>query len=323
MVRRALLGSFFLFVLSLAGAASADRVTDAEALFRAAKDLTKANDWAAACPKFEASYELDPQLGVLMNIADCYEHEGKTATAWARWNAAEEWAKREADDRLAYIQERREKLVPRLPKMIVRVEHPVDQLAIQRGEVPVPPATYGLEVPVDPGTVVVTVRRGEQILEQKEVTAREAELVEVRFDLAAIAAAHPPAADEPAPGAYDPTQRNVGIIIAAVGGAAVLVAGGLEIGALVKKGQAEEPDACVNRFCAPDGLADVESAATLAEAGQWVGIAGLATLAVGITVLLTAPDEPSAEESEEAGEEAMVAPWMGPHGGGLVLGGSF
>jgi hypothetical protein len=306
--------ALFLCAIAVSTPARADRVTDAEALFLAAKELTRQQDFEQACPKFEASYELDPQLGVLMNIADCYEQQGKVATAWARWNAAEEWAKRENDDRGRYIQDRRASLIPRLPKVVISVDAPVEGLEIQRGDVPVPPASYGLEVPVDPGEVVVVVRRGAHVLETRRLQATEGQVVRVQLDLQAIAAQSPlPAADEGGT-EYDPTHRNIGIVVTAVGAAAVLAAVGLEIGALVKKGQADAPDACVNRFCAPEGLADAETAATLAEVGQWVGIAGLVTAAAGITILLTAPDEPT---------PVAIVPELGPTRLGVSFGGRF
>ena len=62
--------------------ARADNQAAAEALFRKAKALATDGEWAEASPKFAASFELDEQLGTLMNLADCREHLGKLATAW-------------------------------------------------------------------------------------------------------------------------------------------------------------------------------------------------------------------------------------------------
>jgi len=129
----------------------------------------------------------------------------------------------------------------------------------------------------------------------------------------------PPPAPEPvvdeAP--YDPTQRTVGWVVGSVGLAAVLAAGGLEIAALVKRGQANASDGCVNDLCAPDGLSAAQDARTFAEAGQWTGIAGIGLLAVGLTVLLTAPDEP------ETTAHWTMAPFGGPQGGGWQFGARF
>ena len=104
-MRKAWLGLWLLLTLVWSAPARADQVADAEALFDAARDLAKSGHYAEACPKFEASLELDEQLGTLVNLADCYENLGRVATAWAGWGAAREWAKREGDDRLDYIVE--------------------------------------------------------------------------------------------------------------------------------------------------------------------------------------------------------------------------
>ncbi len=102
-----------------------------------------------------------------------------------------------------------------------------------------------------------------------------------------------------------------------MGIAAVLTAAGLEIAALVKKGQADSEDACVNKFCSPGGLEDANDAKTFAEVGQWVGIGGLVVLAVGVTIFFTAPSE------EDDPPEVSLSPWFGEHGGGIQVGGAF
>jgi tetratricopeptide (TPR) repeat protein len=306
-----------------APAARADDPATAEALFQAAKALADAGKWEEACPKFKASYQLDRQLGTLLNLANCYQEMKKLAQAWARWNEAVEWARRDNDKRLAWIEEQRDKVVPRLPKLVVHVEHPVPELSVRHDETPLPPASYGIPLAVDPGPLVVYVQRGDQILDTRELNAEETKTTEVTLDLAAIAKAHPPPKPPPpkppppppkkkprAP--YDPTQRIAGIVVGAVGLAALLTAGGLEIAALVKKGQADEPDACVNRFCSPQGLDAAEEGERFAEVGQWLGIAGIGVLAVGVTVLLTAP-------SEEDPAGASLQPWLSPRAAGMTL----
>src|SRR6185312_7749645 len=62
----------------------------AEQLFEQGRTLVTANNWPAACPKFEESLKLDPTLGTKLNLATCYEHIGKIASAWSLYREAAE-----------------------------------------------------------------------------------------------------------------------------------------------------------------------------------------------------------------------------------------
>src|ERR1019366_1511081 len=58
---------------------------EAAVLFEHAKALMDASRYAEACPTFERSETLDPQVGPMLNLAFCDENLGKTATAWTVW----------------------------------------------------------------------------------------------------------------------------------------------------------------------------------------------------------------------------------------------
>src|SRR5690242_6612861 len=76
-----------------AGAQGAD-LAAAQSLFDAAKQLVAQGKHAEACPKFLASFKLDPKPGTAVNLADCYEKTGQIASAWARFQEAAALAQR-------------------------------------------------------------------------------------------------------------------------------------------------------------------------------------------------------------------------------------
>jgi hypothetical protein len=102
--------------------AHANDPATAQALFDQARKLMTQEKWAEACPKLEESQRLDPGGGTLLHLALCREHEGKIATAWAHYQDALAWAKRDGrKDRVKIAQPRIDALTPRLHRMRVRV----------------------------------------------------------------------------------------------------------------------------------------------------------------------------------------------------------
>lgn len=310
------LGSAALLAAAFALPASPARADDnaaAEALFQQAKTLKDAGQWAAACPKFEASYKLDKTLGTLMNLADCEEHVDRIATAWAHWGEAVELAQKAGDKRADFATKRRDALTKRLPMIRIEVAAGTSTLAIFRDGVRIDPAAYGVPLPSDPGTRTLTVRRGDETLAEKKVTAKESDTQVVSFDLVAIEKAAPP------PRAASSAQRTAGFVVGGIGVGAVLIAGGLEIGALVAKGTAGSPGHCTEKFCTPKGTEAIARARTLANAGQWLGIGGILVTAVGLTLVLTSP---SSTAPAKAALPFSVAPWLGPGTAGIAVGGA-
>src|SRR5258708_17552643 len=85
-MRRASLAGWLFFWLGASsvafdGVSPDDRAT-AQALFDQAKQLATSGKYADACPKFEESERLDPGIGTQFQLASCYEHVGRIASAW-------------------------------------------------------------------------------------------------------------------------------------------------------------------------------------------------------------------------------------------------
>lgn len=69
----------FLATLAVAPVAAAQGKSPADVLFDEGTALMNAGKYAEACPKLEQSLKLDPGIGGMLWLADCYERAGRTA----------------------------------------------------------------------------------------------------------------------------------------------------------------------------------------------------------------------------------------------------
>ena len=143
----------------VASTARADKITDAEDLFRRAKALMAQKKDDEACPLLSESYRLDPGVGTLLNLALCHERIGKTASAWGEFRSVEQQAHAASppnETRARFARDHAAKLQTRLSRVQITVpaEARVPGLVIKvDGEAKGEPLWAG--VPVDPGTRVV------------------------------------------------------------------------------------------------------------------------------------------------------------------------
>lgn len=137
-----------------AAEAGASEKAAAEALFEEAARLGASGDFAAACPKLEASNQLDPALGTLLRLGDCYDRTGRTASAWATFlEAAAMAARSNQAEREAAARERAEDLETRLARLEIRIDDPsrYPGLVVRLDDLDIPRQSWGTELPVDPG----------------------------------------------------------------------------------------------------------------------------------------------------------------------------
>jgi len=142
-----------ILLTSLAGAQERGRdPAAAQALFDAAQSLKKQQRFEEACAKFSESQNLDPQVGTQLNLADCYERIGKTASAWVNFVEVAEAAKLSGQTRREQEARRRaDALEPGLAKLRIEVESAPPDLEVRRDGVEVGRASWGMPTPVDPG----------------------------------------------------------------------------------------------------------------------------------------------------------------------------
>lgn len=131
------------------------RSAAAQTLFDEAKLLMAGGTYAEACKKLEESNRLDPALGTLFNLADCYERMGKTASAWSLFLQAQAAAAAQGDTEASHIAaERAVKLATTVPRLELRVtgSEGTPGLRITRGDVLVGEAQWNTPIAVNPGT---------------------------------------------------------------------------------------------------------------------------------------------------------------------------
>lgn len=212
---------------------SAGDMAAAEVLFAEGKRLSDAGSFAEACTRFDASMSLVPRLGVLLNLADCYEHVGKTASAWVTFGQAAALARRINDPREAVALQRQDALVPRLTRLRVSVAHAgVDGFSLTRDGMRVAPSVYGVEVPVDPGVHQIDARAPEHVLwSTRVVVSGEGETVTVlvpelettpRPPASPLVAVATPDARSDRPGATRLVWISAGVGVIGIGAGATL-----------------------------------------------------------------------------------------------------
>jgi hypothetical protein len=136
-------------------AKSADQIKAGE-LFSEARKLVEAGDYKRACPKFEQSAALNLGIGVQFNLADCWEHIGRTASAQKLFQGAAASARAAGQaDRALVAQARADALEPRLMRMVIDVKASDPELVVRQNRIIVDKKTWGAATPIDAGDYTI------------------------------------------------------------------------------------------------------------------------------------------------------------------------
>lgn len=281
---------------------AADRAA-AEALFNQARELMEASNFAPACEKLRASKELDPAIGTMLYLGDCYEKAQRLASAWMAFDEARLVALERKDERHEIAAIRAAALKPRLVYVVVEPAGELPEGLEVRANGRVLDASRLREpAPIDAGPLLVV------------ASAPGYERQELQLD--ALSGAKEPyrailqpfrSLSEPAPAAAEPvapirdeapaavgddgmSQRTVayivggvGIVALAAGGVFAILASGNNDDSLAACSDAD-PNACSVR-----GKSLRDDAIGQAQIATIAGIAGGVALAAGVTLYVTAP----------------------------------
>jgi Tetratricopeptide repeat len=281
----------------------------AEALFNQGRSLMTEGKYAEACPKFEASQELDPGLGTILNLAECYEKTGRTASAWAEYREAIPLARATGSKaRQDLAIERARALEERLSTLTIRAlsgEATDPQLEVRRDGIAVRAAELGAPIPVDPGEHLIEAHApGHEPWSSKVRVGPDAAKVSVEIPkLKPSGAATKPeapivttTATTTAPPSDQPlsdgsTQRTTGLVL---GGAGIVGVGlGTFFGLRATSKWSDAQAVCTDYpyGCGTDGTDLRASARSAGNVSTIAFVAGGALLATGVVLYLTAPSK--------------------------------
>jgi hypothetical protein len=293
----------------------------AEALFRAGRDLVAAGHYAEGCPKFEASFALDPSAGTLLNLAKCHEHDGAVATAWEEYSRAlvlsRETQGAERQKALAGVAAKGiAALEPRLPRLRIAVVTaplavPPPPLDVKRDGKTMPAATLGEALPADPGQHEVSASAPGYRVETRVVKLEEGKTTAVEITLV------------PEGG---PRQAPVPVWAWVTGGAGLALAGASAFFAAddlsaIHALRASCQSNAKGTFCAPGYDVARDNARKDRDFPLFVGLGAAGVVALGAAIVGIVRRPPASPTSVTAGFQ--LTPWVGPASAGAAASGRF
>jgi hypothetical protein len=318
-------------------APESDKVA-AETLFEDGRRLAEAGKYPEACPKFADSQKLDPSAATLLNLANCLEKIGRTATSWATFKQAGSLANAVGrSDYVATADRRANALFAKLARLIVSVPHAVVGLVVKRDNAVLEHSEWGSAIPIDAGAHVLTASAPGYAswVSAVDIAQDGIEVSVVVPQLEALPAtgsppAAPPSTEKaatpapdvvvtstsatPAPSHSADTRRVIGLVVGAAGLASVGVGVVFSAVALSKyqASQAALAGACEwdnPTVCEPQVAAERNDARTAGDVATWTLGAGAAGLIAGAVIWFTAPS--SAKEHESQGAGWLLLPTLG------------
>ncbi len=283
----------------------------AEELFRAGRELSAQHRYREACEKLDASQKLDPAVGTLLSLGECYSGQGRVASAWLAYRSAASLANARGDPRGTAAEERAIAVEPQLSRVVIHTEDDPSRSGVRitiNDEV-FAPDVLGAPIPVDAGVVTIA--------ETSPGYRTWSTRVEVRpfGDTATVVL--PPLEPLPDPGvlarerARRSTKRAFGLGLGATGLVALSVGAVLGMQAITKIRDANR--ACTDGNACDDAgaVSENQRGRDFADAASAVIPAGVALAALGAWLLVTAraPSVPDVGADMSSGGARLRVAW--------------
>lgn len=298
------------FAAGHARAQSGENQAAAQALYDEARKLAATKDFAAACPKFKASYDLDPGGGTLLNLADCYENQGKLALAWTTFKDALVIAQHDDNQpRVEYAKTHIASLEQALAYVTLDVPNAarVDGLVVSIDGTPLASAAWGVALPVDPGKHVVRAEaKGHEPLELSFEISKNGQREAVSVPALATSAAGDTSGPSKSSGGSG--MRTAGWV---TGGAGLVALGvGGYFGLKAFSDWSDRNDACKGG-CTPEAKAAGSRASDAATLSTVFFAVGAGAVGVGVVLILTSGGGEQSKAAAPRTFQANVSPAPG------------
>ncbi|MEO7036347.1 MAG: hypothetical protein ABI548_20555 [Polyangiaceae bacterium] len=299
---------------------SASQKAAAESQFDDGLKAMKSGHFADACPKLEESERIDPGIGTLLYLGECYEKTGRTASAWATFREAASTAQAQGEtDRARIAAARADRLQAGLCKLTVRVAAEnahLPSLHVTRDNAQLANSLLGSAIPVDPGRyhIVASADGYDPFEVDVEVAANgESKLLDIpalKASAKPLVAPGAPATTPPSPTAETPEApppasadaapqtpssrgaRTAGYVTGALGVVGLGIGSYFGVRAISKNSDAEK-HCPQNNQCDTDGVALTKQAQNAAVASNITIAVGAAFVVTGVVLYLTS--EPKRE----------------------------
>jgi tetratricopeptide (TPR) repeat protein len=304
--------------LSLSSRHSAAQARDparADNLFREARQAMREGDLETACPKFAESQRLDPAAGTAVNLGDCFDKQGKVASALLAYQAARDLL-HSGDRRLAPINAQIAKFEKRVPRLTISLSKEAPSAtSVRRDDRLVSADKLGVAVALNPGKHTVVVSAPGRIDKRYQAELAEGDVRELIVEPGAVHQDDVLDLSTPAParndqqstqpteqvepsGASDVETRTGGTIIAVLGATAAAFGGIALYEAHSYKNDSDQARDQATR----------DSKYSTAEQWQTAGIVSLVAGAAGLTIggYLVITAMPASPASNNQGIRAAI-----------------
>jgi hypothetical protein len=293
-------------LVGLVRLAHADDASEAEALFNEGQQAKEAGKTAEACAMFKMSLEKNRNaVGTILNVALCFEEQGKIASAHKLFSEAEDRAHEGGfaeHEKAAH--EHKIKLAADVPHVAIGFAEPARDMKLVVDD-QVVDINAAQDVEIDPGTRTIVVSAPGRVAYTTTISIGKGEHKAVAI----------PRLGFPVSGG----RGSAGKVLTFSGAGLVVV--GIGVGFYARhKYNGEFPGHCSNTGggdprCDQTGYSATQNARTLGWVGTGVGAAGIVAAGIGTYLWLTAP-------KDESSHVAFV-PTVTPEVAGLAAIGRF